>query len=119
MKPLNGEKTHPLSEHAKAELANMQSGGPVPRVAVNPGVANRLLREALVEEAMLPSPFKTHNGRPIAHLRITAAGRAALQPSQAAPQPTRRCGHPLGSTRWCPDCELADRSKTPNARLSG
>lgn len=21
-------------------------------------------------------------------------------------QQLRRCGHPLGTTRWCPDCEL-------------
>jgi hypothetical protein len=28
------------------------------------------------------------------------------------PPKTRRCGHPLGTTRWCPDCELAQR-RTP------
>lgn len=26
--------------------------------------------------------------------------------------PLRRCGHPLGSTRWCPDCELQEARKT-------
>lgn len=77
MKPLNGTKTHPLSDHAKAELADIASK-PVPRQAVNPGVANRLLRESLVESVMLPSPFKTHAGEPLQHLRITSAGMDAL-----------------------------------------
>lgn len=90
LQPLNGEKTHSLSKHAKAELAAMHSGGPVPRQAVNPGVANRLLREALVEEVMLPSPFRTHRGRPLAHLRITEAGRAAIGLPKPAEYP---CGY--------------------------
>jgi len=74
MLPLNGTKTHPLSAHAIAELKDIASK-PVPRSAVNPGVANRLLRESLVAEVQLPSPFKTHKGAAIAHLQITAAGR--------------------------------------------
>jgi len=76
MLPLNGTKTHALSEHARAEL-RVIADKPVPRQAVNPGVANRLLREALVESVMLPSPFKTHRGRSIEHLRATDAGLAA------------------------------------------
>jgi hypothetical protein len=68
---------NPLSEHARAELANI-TAKPVPRQAVNPGVANRLLREDLVIEAMMPSPFKTHGGRRIAHLVVTNAGRERL-----------------------------------------
>lgn len=75
--PLNGTKTHPLSEHALAELQDIASA-PVPRVAVNPGVANRLLSEALVEAVQLPNPFKAHKGGNCEHLRITDAGRAAL-----------------------------------------
>lgn len=74
MKPLNGEKTHPLSAHAIAELRDIDRR-PVPRSAVNPGVANRLLREALVKTVMLPSPFKTHKGQNVAHLEITEAGK--------------------------------------------
>lgn len=79
--PLNGTKTHPLSEHAIGELRDI-AAAPVPRQAVNPGVANRLLREELVEQVQLPSPFKSHHGRhgkgTCIHLRITDAGREAL-----------------------------------------
>lgn len=76
MKPLNGSKTHPLTEHA-LQLLLAISSKPMPRQAVNPGVANRLLREALVEERQLPSPFKAHKGGTCAFLCITDAGRAA------------------------------------------
>jgi hypothetical protein len=74
--PLNGTRTHPLSEHARAELRALVDA-PIPCAGVNPGVANRLLREGLVEIVQLPSPFKTHRGRAIDHLRITDEGRAA------------------------------------------
>lgn len=76
MKPLNGEKTHPLSRHAQDVLGRLEAG-PLPRQEINPGVANRLLRGELVEEVMLPSPYKTHCGRDIPHLRITGAGKPA------------------------------------------
>lgn len=69
MEPLNGTKTHPLSRHAMAVLEKLEAG-PVPRQSINPGVCNRLLREQLVEEVQLPSPFKTHRGRLIPHLRL-------------------------------------------------
>lgn len=78
MRPLNGMKTHPLSEHALSELKDIAQT-PVPRSSVNPGVVNRLLRESLVEEVSLPSPFKAHKGAAVAHLQITTAGRAAIQ----------------------------------------
>ena len=77
MKPLNGTKTHPLSAHALAELRNIQTR-PEPRIGVNPGVVNRLLREDLVELVQLPSPFKSHRGGVTEHLRITEAGRKVL-----------------------------------------
>lgn len=72
MKPL-----HPLSAYALAELVSI-AACPEPYGNVNPGVADRLLRGALVEVVDLPSPFRTHNGRAIRHLRITNAGRALL-----------------------------------------
>ncbi len=50
------------------------SGRPAPPQSVNPGLANRLERESLVEEVALPSPYATHKGRNISHLKITAAG---------------------------------------------
>ena len=77
MKPLNGEKTHPLSEHAIAELKDIALA-PVPRCAVNPGVANRLLREMLVESSPRPSPFKVHKGGNTEHLVLTQAGADRL-----------------------------------------
>lgn len=75
--PLNGTKTHPLMPFAMAMLIDIAKK-PAPRSAVNPGVANRLLRECLVASAMLPSPFKTHNGRQIEHLVITGSGRSKI-----------------------------------------
>lgn len=78
IQPLNGTRTHPLTAHALAELRDI-ADQPVPRQEVNPGVANRLEREALVEVVQLPSPFPSHRGRYIAHLRITEAGLAVLR----------------------------------------
>lgn len=80
--PLNGTKTHPLTQHAMNTLRVVGSA-PEPRCSCNPGVANRLLRGGLVESVMLPSPFKTHKGKGIEHLRITDAGRAVLAPAGA------------------------------------
>lgn len=77
MKPLNGEKTHALSEHALAELRDIADKA-VPRSAVNPGVADRLLRGALVEEVQAVSPYRTHKGKLIAHLQLTELGRQAV-----------------------------------------
>ena len=77
MKPLNGEKTHPLTVHARGKLADIALA-PVPTCAVNAGVVNRLLREDLVEIQHLPSPFKTHRGGNCSHLVITDKGRATL-----------------------------------------
>jgi len=67
----------PLSEHALAELRDIVAK-PVPNCAVNPGVANKLLREGLVEEVQLRSPFATHAGKLIGHLKATATGRARI-----------------------------------------
>jgi hypothetical protein len=77
VKPLNGMKTHPLTAHAIAELTHL-SIRPIPRSAINPGVADRLLREALVESYLGSSPYPTHKGRSIEFFRITDAGRAAI-----------------------------------------
>lgn len=81
--PLNGTKTHPLSAHAIADLCFL-AVMPVPSSSLNPGVINRLLREELAEIVQLPSPFKTHAGRLISHLRITAAGLGRLKEEKPA-----------------------------------
>ena len=75
--PLNGTHTHDLKPASLAALADV-ARAPRPRQELNPGVANRLLRGALVESVDLPSPFASHKGRAIEHLRITAAGLALL-----------------------------------------
>jgi hypothetical protein len=66
--PLNGEKTHPLKPGSIAVLRRLAQG-PVGSHLINPGVQNRLRREALAEE------FFSNGGRAY---RITDAGRAAL-----------------------------------------
>jgi hypothetical protein len=83
VKPLNGEKTHPLSSHAIGKLRELLTG-PQPACGINPGVINRYMREDLAEIVQLPSPFKTHNGNAIAHVQITEAGRAVLAALDAA-----------------------------------
>lgn len=86
--PLNGRHTHPLTAHARSELARLRIA-PIPRQEFNPGVANRLERGRLAEIVMLPSPYKTHKGKRLAHLQITAAGRAELdQPQRREIPPT-------------------------------
>lgn len=75
--PLNGTKTHPLSEHALDEL-RVLARGPRPASEINPGVVNRLLRGELVELVVLPSPYVKHKGRNIEHLRITTLGLASI-----------------------------------------
>lgn len=82
LKPLNGTKTHPLTAAALSQLRDIGRSAR-PRSEINPGVANRLLREALVASIQAPSPFATHRGRDIEHLRITDAGLAALADGQA------------------------------------
>jgi len=80
--PLNGTKTHPLSEHAMAVLRSLLSG-PIPRQRINPGVVNRLHRGRLVDSVTLPSPFSKRKGL-VEHLRINDAGRAMLAASPEA-----------------------------------
>lgn len=77
MRPLNGEHTHALSDFARGELTRIQAS-PQPIQSLNPGVRNRLERERLVEIVMLPSPYKTHKAKPIAHYKITEVGALEL-----------------------------------------
>lgn len=63
----------PLSTHAIHELREIQAA-PKACSSINPGVINRLLTEHLVRIVQLPSPFRTHRRRLVAHLAITEAG---------------------------------------------
>jgi hypothetical protein len=78
MKPLNGAKTHPLSEHARQLLAEI-ANTPLAAHAVNPGVTNRLLRENAVELVSMASPFKSHKGGKCQFLCITDIGRRIVR----------------------------------------
>ncbi|UTC28912.1 hypothetical protein MARCHEWKA_04000 [Brevundimonas phage vB_BpoS-Marchewka] len=75
--PNNGTRTHPLSAHALGVLRGL-ARAPLPMQEINPGVSNRLRREALITEEPRISPYKTHKGAKIAFAVITDAGRAAL-----------------------------------------
>lgn len=70
-------RPRPLSAHAIEILRNM-SREPMPCVAINPGVVNRLTKDGLAEHCVRPSTFKLDRGRPRSHLQITDAGRATV-----------------------------------------
>lgn len=76
--PLHGTKTHPLTASTRADLERLNHEGPLPVQVFNPGAVNRLLRGGLVRTVMLPSPYKTHKGRNLAHLTITGEGISEL-----------------------------------------
>lgn len=69
----------PLSEHAIRALRSLDPL-PKPCVSYNPSVVHRLMRDNLVEVVRLPSPFHTHKGKLIQHMRLTDSGRAVLDP---------------------------------------
>lgn len=74
--PLNGTRTHPLSEHALDVLTRLKTA-PMPCARINPGVMNRLHREYFIVDVMLKSPFKTTPDKTM-HCKITKAGIARL-----------------------------------------
>lgn len=57
-------------------------------------------------------PGQEVNGTPsAAYIEVAKAVQAWISERDRHQQPAARaCGHPLGSTRWCPDCELAERA---------
>lgn len=80
--PLNGILTHELSPMALAALGSL-AVGPFPRQTFNPGIVNRLEREAFVEEYDMPNPYRT-KAKTVRGLRITEAGRLRLQQARPA-----------------------------------
>jgi hypothetical protein len=83
-KPLNGEKTHPLSSHALDMLQTLQAQGPMLRGHFNNGLRDRLEREDLVEVIHQSSPYKKDVGkeyRTADYYKITQAGIDALKAS--------------------------------------
>ena len=71
-------RLRPLSYHAIGVLQEIGKA-PVARLFVNPGVSSRFLRDGLVEDVLLPSPFKSDKGKPRSHLRLTASGMQLLE----------------------------------------
>jgi hypothetical protein len=69
----------PLSQHAVAELQELEANGAEPRNGMNPGVVDLLCRRGLVAVVVKPSPYPTHKGMHIEHLAITELGRAELR----------------------------------------
>ena len=71
-------RQRPLTEHALSVLQGIAKA-PLARLLVNPGVSTRLLRDGLVEDVLMPSPFKSDKGKPCSHLRLTASGMQLLE----------------------------------------
>jgi hypothetical protein len=82
-KPLNGEKTHPLSDHAWGVLEELLRG-PMKRFLINPGVINRLDREGLIEPCEVVHAPPRGKLRKLSAIRITDAGRAKLKQEHQA-----------------------------------
>ncbi|MHB1702240.1 MAG: hypothetical protein ACYCSN_19320 [Acidobacteriaceae bacterium] len=66
-----------MTPHALGVLREIAQK-PLVRLSVNPGVSAPLIRDGLVEDVWMPSPFKAHKGRSCAHLQITV-GRTFLK----------------------------------------
>lgn len=73
----------PLSDDARYTLHLLAECGPQPQQELNQGLADRLLRGALVKSVMLPSPYAKNRGKPIEHVRVTELGRAEARSRQA------------------------------------
>ena len=76
--PLNGRKTHPLTDKSKAVLKRIAKS-PVPCHEINPGIQDRLFRGMLVYIDQRKSPYKKHKGGTCDHLVITEAGIEACR----------------------------------------
>ncbi len=64
----------PLGPYALSVLDSLARNGPQPRQAINPGAVRRLMHDKLIELVELPSPYVSHKGKVIEHLRLTLEG---------------------------------------------
>jgi hypothetical protein len=76
--PLNGTKTHPLSEHAKEVLRSLARFN-LPAHRINPGVRDRLGREELIEIREIRSSNNKSLMGGTNWVFITDAGRALVE----------------------------------------
>lgn len=51
-----------MTPDTRAIFMRLMHGEVIPKCETNPGVANRLAKEASIEIIFLPSPYKTHAG---------------------------------------------------------
>jgi len=67
--------TNVLKKHSLRILQDLVKR-PLPTSQINAGVVFKLRNEGLAELVSLPSPFPTHRGRNVSHLKVTAKGIA-------------------------------------------
>ena len=70
----------PMSASTVATLRRLRDDvQSTPRESLDPGAVSRLLGDGLIEVVQMKSPYVSHRGRMISHVRITEAGRRVLQ----------------------------------------
>jgi hypothetical protein len=78
-KPLNGEKTHPLTAAALEVLRQIGSRGSVALGTLNPGMKDRFERESLIETFSGPTIYPSHKkGTMIEFARLSDAGKVEV-----------------------------------------
>lgn len=101
-----GTTTRPLTAFSLEVLVRLRTKGPVPCSVVNPGVVDALTRRDMAEIRWLPSPYKTHKGKPIAYL--STLPKRVVRQRAAAPEEVRRAG----GEAVCPACNQSYREHT-------
>lgn len=73
------------SDHMRKQMGRLRHK-PLPKSRFNATTAERMLESGWAETVSLPSPYMSKTGRPFSamvHLRLTAAGLAALKGESA------------------------------------
>lgn len=68
----------PLTLYAVSVLKMLSGGAVVPRLEINNGCVDRLLREELIEIVLHPSQYAIDRGKPRDHVKITTAGKERI-----------------------------------------